>query len=329
LKRRRTTAFQREVFSAQAGVSVSRIASALLVAALCALSSIDATSAAAQPVATFSSSIDLVPISAVVRDQRGRLVTALTASDFDVLDNGEQRRILDFRSDHTSPITLAVLLDTSGSMRMGSKLDFARDALRQLVSGLRRGSDEIALFTFDSAVHERQPFTTFPVAIESALPDSQPFGKTSLYDAIADTARRLTERPAARRAIVVLTDGLDTGSLLTPGDVSGIASSLDVPVYVIVTGPRIDQARFDETLMRGGPQAVGDLRNLAQWTGGDLLWVSGRAQGATQTTQILTELRQQYLIAIESSTANEWRPLEVRVRNQRFIVRARSGYFSR
>ena len=273
--------------------------------------------------------VDLVPIGAVVRDQRGRLVTALTASDFDVLDKGERRSILDFRSDHNSPITLAVLLDTSGSMRMGSKLDFARSTLRQLVSGLHQGSDEIALFTFDSAVHERQAFTTYPVAIESALPDSQPFGKPSLYEAIAETARRLTERPAARRAIVVITDGLDTGSLLTPADVSGIASSVDVPVYVIVTGPRIDQAQFDEKLMRGSPQAVGDLRDLAQWTGGDLLWVSDRAQGATQTNQILTELRQQYLIAIESATAKEWRPLEVRVRDQRFVVRARSGYFSR
>jgi Ca-activated chloride channel family protein len=304
---------------------MSKLLSTLVVAALYALG---ARSASAQPVATFSSSVDLVPISATVRDQNGRLVTALTSADFDVLDKGERRRILDFQSDHSSPLTLAVLLDVSGSMRMGSKLVYARETLSRLVGGLQEARDEIALFTFDSSLQLRQPFTTYFAGIETALADTQPFGSTSLYDAIAETARQLSLRPTARRAIVVLTDGLDTNSRLTPSEVSGIASSVDVPIYVIVTGPRIDQPRDDEVALRGA-FAAGDLRDLSRWTGGDLLWVSDRVEAQVYSKQILTELRQQYLIAIESSLVAEWRPLEVRMRDRRHTVRARSGYFSR
>jgi VWFA-related protein len=279
-----------------------------------------------QPVPVFRASVDLVPISAVVRDGRGRLVTTLTAADFEVLDKGEKRRIVDFQIDDTSALTLAVLVDVSGSMRMGPKMAFARDALNRLGAEVQPARDDVSLFTFDSELHEQPRSPLGASALQAAL-TTEPFGTTSLYDAIAATARRLEGRPSPRRAIVVITDGVDTSSTLTPGEVSALASSIDVPVYVIVTVSSIDRPLDDRTPRT--PRPTADLRDLAHWTGGDLVWVTAEADAALGTRRIMSELRHQYLLAIESATEAEWRPIDVRVRNRRLTIRARSGYFSR
>jgi len=280
------------------------------------------------PVATFKSSVDLVPITAVVRDSHGRMITTLKAADFEVLDKGEARRILDFQVDQTSPITMAILVDTSGSMRLSSKLPFAREVVKYLTADLQEGRDEVSLFTFDSALHEQQPFTVHPASLDAALTKAQPFGITSLYDAIAETARRLGDRPSPRRAIVVLTDGVDTGSLLSPAEVSALASSIDVPVYVVATVMPLDRAAYIEHDANHTVPASTDLRDLARWTGGDFLWVTAEPDAGLRVHQILSELRHQYLIAIESATQREWRPLEIHVRGKHLNVRSRSGYFS-
>jgi VWFA-related protein len=283
----------------------------------------------AQPAPTFKSAVALVPISAVVRDRHGRLVTSLRASDFEVRDKGELRRIMDFQIDRASPITIALLVDVSGSMRVGPKLVFARKVLERIVSQLQDGRDEVAMYTFDQRLHEEQPFTFHPGAVDSTLSGAEPFGTTSLYDAIAGMARRFENRPSARRAIIVFTDGVDTSSTLTPQEVSGLASAIDVPVYVVATVPPIDYAQWVERETSRGGHVEGDLRDLAAWTGGDLVWTTASEDAGLRAWQILTELRHQYLLAIESTGKSEWRPLDVRVRDRRLTVRTRSGYYGR
>ena len=296
---------------------------------LAGLSSLGRSATAQQAVPTFKSAVDLVPISAIVRDRKGRLVTSLTSADFEVLDKGERRRIIDFQVDQTSPLTVALLVDVSGSMRVGPKMAFARQVLGHLIAELHDGRDEVAMFTFDKSLREEQAFTLHPAAIDSSLSSTDPFGTTSLYDAIATTARQFERRPSARRAIVVFTDGVDTSSELTAAEVSGLASSIDVPVYIVVTVPPIDYVQFVERETNRPAHAEADLRDLAMWTGGDLLWATAQEDTGMRARQILAELRHQYLIAIESASHAEWRPLDVRVRNRHMTVRARSGYFSR
>ena len=113
-----------------------------------------------KPPATFRSSVDLVSIQASVKDRRGRPVKGLTTADFEVRDNGLPRPILSMRSDQTSAVSLAILVDMSGSMRVGPKMAMARQAFDILVGQLRQGEDEVALFTFDSSLHERHAFTS-------------------------------------------------------------------------------------------------------------------------------------------------------------------------
>jgi Ca-activated chloride channel family protein len=270
-----------------------------------------------------------VPISVIVHDPRGRMITTLRAADFEVRDNGEPRPILTFQTDDESPVTVAVLVDVSGSMRLSSKLAFAREVVKRLAADLRDGQDEAGLFTFDSALHEQQDFTSHPAFMDEALSHADPWGETSLYDAIAGTARRLSSRPAPRRAIVVLTDGVDTSSMLAPSEVSALASSIDVPVYVVATTPRIDRAVYAQRAANRTADAAADLQDLALWTGGRLLWVTGAGEAALRAHEILTELRHRYLLAIDAAGDGEWRPLDVRVRGHHFTVSARTGYFGR
>jgi Ca-activated chloride channel family protein len=296
--------------------------------AMCvALSASDAALHAQQALPVFKSSVALVPISAVVRDGHGRTISTLTAADFEIRDNGEQRQILSFQADDATPLTIAVLVDTSGSMRLESKLASAREVVAAIAGSLRDGVDAVGMFAFDAALHELHGFTEHPASIHAALGDAAPFGATSLYDAIAETARRIERRPSVRRAIVVLTDGIDTSSALAPAAVSAIASAIDVPVYVVATVPGIDALTYLERASAPNARATADTRDLAQWTGGDLLWATSATTAASAARAILTELRHQYLIAVDSAADSSWRRLDVRVRNPRLTVRARSGYY--
>src|SRR5688500_247284 len=105
------------------------------------------------PVVTFKSSVEVVTVAAAVRDGRGRLIRDLKRSDFEVLDGGERRDIRDFYAGE-SAISLAVLLDISGSMSVGGNMDRARHAVEVAMGTLRNGADEAALFTFDSSLRE-------------------------------------------------------------------------------------------------------------------------------------------------------------------------------
>ena len=275
----------------------------------------------------FRSSVDLVTIQATVRDGRGRVLRGLTPADFDVRDNGQPRRIVELRADQQSPVSLAILVDMSGSMRVGSKIAIARRAFDSLLAQLRNGEDEVAVYAFDSALHERRGFTTDLDSVKDALSDFEPFGSTSLYDATAATARHLAERSTTHRAIIVLTDGVDTSSTLTPPQVSGLASSIDVPVYVVATVPSVDQRVMVEAVEQSRPSDAANLRDLADWTGGHAVYASTFVDATVVASRIVDELRQQYVLAIEAATANEWRRLDVRVKRPSARVKARSGYF--
>jgi VWFA-related protein len=299
------------------------IAISLSVAAFVSLNAQSPVDAAQE---TFRSSVDLVTIQASVRDGRGRVLRGLTSVDFEVRDNGQLRPIIELRSDQRSPVSLAILVDMSGSMRVGSKIAMARRAFDSVLAQLRDGEDEVAVFTFDSSLHERRESTSHLDSLKDALYDFEPFGSTSLYDATAATARRLAERSTTHRAIVVLTDGLDTSSALTAPEVSGVASAIDVPVYVVAIVPSVGQRETHEAAQSRSSDAA-DLRDLAEWTGGHFVVASTFVDAGVVASRIVDELRQQYVLAIEASNFHEWRRLQVRVKHPSATVKTRSGYF--
>ncbi len=274
---------------------------------------------------TFRSSVDVVSVSAVVRDRKGRFVSNMEQKDFIVAEGGRTRPILDFKAQADGPVKLAVLFDISGSMRVGTKAVDAKQAALYLLGALR-GNDEAAVFAFDTRLDRVTDFISDVRALEAALEHVEPpFGQTSMYDAIAQTARAVAPAGATgghlpqRAAVVVLTDGVDTHSRLTPEQVSGIASEIDVPVYIVAVMSPIDNPKESNDI-------PGPLSNLAHWTGGEYFAVSAPARASVAARQIVEELRHQYVLAFEASAAPGWRPLEVRARDRDLIVRSRAGY---
>ena len=267
-----------------------------------------------QPPPKFKAGVSLVPVTAVVRDSRNRLVRDLTRDDFQVFEDGVARPIVDFRSTDQAPISIALLLDTSGSMRDANQQQ-ATAVIGALLQGMD-AQDEAALFTFDKTLRQETSFTGDDAVIQQALAKAVMWGQTSLYDAVGDTARRLAEQPSPRRAVVVITDGADNSSTRTPADVSGLASSVDVPVYVVALA----------TKRRWFGGGTGDLTNLARWTGGEQLPAATPEQLAAAVEMLLSELRQQYFLAIDASVKPGWHRIEVKTRKRGLTVRTRSGY---
>jgi Ca-activated chloride channel family protein len=300
----------------------------LVPAVLAGLSAASPAPAAAQP-PTFRSGVDLVSVTAVARDDHGRPVRDLAREDFEVYEQGRLRRLTDFKVSDQGPVSLAILMDASGSMRVGAQLDASRRAVEHVLSWVQPDADEVSLFSFDRELRQEVPFTKDLAAVRTGLYKIEALGQTSLYDAIGQTARTLGDRPSPRRAVIVITDGLDTSSTLTPSEVSGLASAIDVPVYVIAVLSPLDHPGTEFAVPSAAESPVSThLSNLAYWTGGTLIMSSTPAHASQAARLIIAELRHQYLLAFEASSTPGWYALEVRTRRKNVNVRARSGYFA-
>jgi Ca-activated chloride channel family protein len=160
--------------------------------------------------------------------------------------------------------------------------------------------------------------------------EGRPWGLTSLYDAVAAAAEQVGSRANRHRALLVITDGVDTGSRLSAPEVSGIASAIDVPVYLMVVVTPVDHpgTEFAVVTVDGAAANTATLADLSRWTGGDMRIASIPAHTVRAAQDLLAELRFQYLISIEPDPRPGWHPLEVRTRNRNLTVHARAGYVS-
>ena len=287
----------------------------------------DACGAGSPQSATFRSSVDLVRVAAIVRDQQGPVRSGSDGSRFrSDRRRARSRPITDFRQD-IAGVSVALLFDVSGSMEgLFGQAREAGDARAELA---RRDAGRGGVFRFDTRLEESMPFTSGLRALPPTLSTVMPFGATSLFDAIARTAERVAVREGRRRAVVVFTDGNDNASQLTAAEVSGIASAIDVPVYIVGVVSSIDNPSSDN--LAAGPtnrRWPAPLVDLANWTGGHVFVASTPVERSLAARQIVEELRHQYLIAFESSGDPGWHRLAVRVRNKKMVVRARSGYIA-
>jgi VWFA-related protein len=281
------------------------------------------------PQATFKSGVEVVTVSVSVRDDNGKVIKDLTKSDFEVFDSGYKKEIRDFFVGD-SPVSLALLLDISGSMAVGGNMDRAREAIAVATMNLRSDTDEGALFTFDSELRQVVGFTTDTRRIHQVSLKGKPWGQTSLYDAVAQAARAVANRNNKHRALMVISDGVDTASRMTAAEVSGIASSIDVPVYLLRVVNPVDHPGGEHEVIEtdGRTAQAATLADLARWTGGDMRVVSVPAHTSAAIQDLFSELRHQYLITFEPGARSGWHPLEIRTRKKSLVVHARGGYMS-
>ncbi len=274
----------------------------------------------------FRSGVERVTLNVVVRDPHGRPVTDLTRDDFWIMDSGKVTPVTDFRNED-QPISLGLLVDGSGSMQVGYRVDDARQAAQILLDTMRPDFDEAALYTFDKTLHEAQAFTKDVAQFRTTLAAIHPFGMTSIHDAVAAAAQRVVQR-GARRAVVVFTDGIDTSSELSASEASEIASGIDVPVYVVAVVSPLDHAGDKNAVVEAGTSDLtGDLADLARWTGGALFIASTPDQVTAAVREILADLRQAYLVAFEPSSRPGWHRIVVRTLRSGTVVRTRVGFW--
>jgi hypothetical protein len=173
-------------------------------------------------------------------------------------------------------------------------------------------------------------FTTDLDRVRRVSLEGKPWGMTSLYDAIGAAAKATSERGNHHRALLVITDGVDTGSRMSAPEVSGIASSIDVPVYLLTVVNPADHPGGEFAVIQtdGAVSSVATLADLARWTGGDMRVASEPAHTVVALQDLFLELRYQYLITFEPGTRPGWHPLEIRTRKKNLIVHARSGYIA-
>jgi Ca-activated chloride channel family protein len=298
------------------------LCAALLLSGLAAVSSspVAGQEAGDQPV--FRSSVDLVSVAAVVRDKRGKVMRSLTREDFRLIDAGQQRPFVDFRTSDDASASVMLLVDGSGSM-MGPAYGASRRVAERLLSRLTPQRDEAALMSFDTRLITVRSFTGDFDLIRRGFSDLDAFGASSVYDAIAGTAGIVADRIGKRRAIVVITDGDDNASSYSADEVASIASAIDVPVYVFAVGH--DAVRVNDHSARMASRAT-PLVQLAQATGGEFFYAAERAEQDEAVARVIDDLRHQYLLAFEPSVFGGLRRIEIRTRNSDLRVTSRQWY---
>jgi len=294
------------------------------VAALCAL-----PASGPGQVLSFSVRSDLVVFSATAVDSKGRPVTNLRREDFRVYDEGRAQAIAHFHGGKGLPARVLLLLDASGSMAQ-DRVANARQAASQLLHALSP-EDEVALAGFDSRYWGVVAFTRDRPSVRRGLESIKPFGSTALHDALDKAASDIASHGEGRRAVVVLTDGIDTSSQKTAEDVIARSRALDVPIYAVsVVSPLDDPASREFLGNRDAGEAKAAAETLARYaefSGGAAFRVSNVAGLRIAAERIATELKHQYRLGWDPSQGpSRFRRVVVSTTRKGVTVRTRSGY---
>jgi len=287
----------------------------------------DATTPVVAQQPSFRTGIDVVSLNVTVADGSGRFITNLDGDAFSVFEDGIKQQVTFFNHSNL-PIALSVLLDTSASME--DKLQTAQDAAVGFVRKLRQ-QDFGQIIDFDSRVLIAQPFTSSVPDLEQAIRKTTAGGSTSLHNAIYISLKELKKIQARsaddvrRQAIVVLSDGEDTSSLVGFDEVLELAKRSETAIYAIgLRGRSPDHVRgaFNE--------ADFVLRQLSQETGGRVFFARTATELSGIYEQISQELSSQYMIGYQSRNPKRdgnWRRIVVRVSEPGATARTKQGYY--
>jgi Ca-activated chloride channel homolog len=279
---------------------------------------------AQSPPATFHTSVSLVPLLVTVKDSKGDLVGSLQRSDFTIYDSGVKQEIAVFEPNTERPLSISVLIDDSGSTL--KDLNYEKTSVEKFFNALLgegNPKDAASVISFNSEVNQVQGFTRNRTRLKSSLSLIHPEGGTSLYDAIYVAADATRERDG-RHVLVVVTDGDDTTSRVHYADALKAALLADAVIYPIIVVPISN----DAGRAVGGENA---LAQIAKDTGGRTFYPSVGAQLDRAFTDILRDLRKQYMVGYyPTDLPKDVKPFhEVRVQMARPDLQpsTRRGYY--
>ncbi|MCI0336440.1 MAG: VWA domain-containing protein [Acidobacteria bacterium] len=271
---------------------------------------------------TISLETNLVVLNVTITDLQDRYISGLKAEEFKLLEDKSPQKILSFGFVET-PFAAAILLDASGSMQ--SKLTLERAACANFIDGIREG-DSYAIYSFGGTkVKKLQDFTEVR-NIPDSVWDLRAEGNTPLYDAIVNAAEALAQRPERRRAIVIVSDGLDTQSRASLDEAVRKSIAAQAAIYAV---DMTDASVYGKTPRDNSAEV---MKALAAKTGGKFFHSPGGSKLREAFTNTVTELRNQYTLTYESSNEQmdgRWRAIEVRVARPNLNIRTRQGYYAR
>ena len=268
---------------------------------------------------TIKSGIEVISVTATVRDSEGRLVPDLTRDAFQILEDGEAQTVTQFTHERV-PIGLGVLLDTSDSM-YGKRIRDARTAVDRFLFELLDPSDEFFILAFNHQPRVLTAWTNKPDVVRQALESMKPSGGTAAYDAVLASLPLIARRNRERAALLLISDGADTASTATLRDVRSALVRSDAFAYAIA----IDSPQPQAINTRVNPTA---LREITDDSGGRTEVVHSTVDLIAATGRIAEELNNQYVLGYSSSHGadGQFHSIRVRVNGGGYRVRARNGY---
>lgn len=268
-------------------------------------------------------STQTVPIYATVTDSDRRLVADLQQEDFEVYDNGKLQVLTNF-DNQVTPFTAVVMLDTSGSMTLN--LDLVKSAAEEFVIRMLP-QDKAKVGAFNDKIQvlpRNEPFTNDRDRLIRLLKNDLDFGyPTRLWDAVDESISQL-EPLEGRRVVLIFTDGDDTGSKASNGEVLERARQKDIMVYAVGL-----QSEYFNGQSRTRTRPDRRLKGIAEETGGGYFELSKKDDLGPTFTRVAQELHSQYVLGFSPATLDgKVHKLEVKVKRAGMTVRGRKSYLA-
>lgn len=331
-------------------------AAVVVAAALAASATIAAQQAPTGGAFKFRSAVELINVTATVTDRSGRFVSGLQRDDFAVFEDGQPQSITHFSNERV-PVSLGIVLDISGSMA-GAKFQAAEEALNRFLYDLLAPEDEIFIVTFSDHVDLASDWTTDRRQLAQALSMVRPRGGTSLYDAAAEAVPMAQSGRHKKKAVLIISDGVDTDSRTAPRALQSMIRETEVLVYAIgidggdsytssqggwsgrpsvqlpfplpFPGRRMPGQRPRVIIGNQDRVDVNALRAITDDSGGRTEVTRGSVGIDPATASIADELSRQYSLGYVPPRDKDgrWHAIRVDVRGAGYNVRARRGYMA-
>ena len=278
--------------------------------------------------------VNAISIAVTVQDKKGRYINDLTEEDFNIYENNEKKGITYFSHNFEASLSLTVLLDVSGSMALQDKLKETKEALNYLITYLLDLHDEASLLIFaDGEVEVAVNFSNNKNDFLTVLEETEAYGQTALNDAVAVSPEFANKGNGEKRALLLITDGIENDSQYSHDQAVEIARRVDIPIYTI--GYKIPLSEQYLRKYKRSPALTSygiiySLERFSKATGGKAFFINQANELKTVLREIKKELSHQYIIGYTSyrNLKNEYRKIKVITSKKKYKVRTREGYYS-